>query len=422
MNELNQSGLETKIAKAPASDPASRQAFEDHMRIYEEFTETNDRRLADLEQRLSADVLTRDKLDRLNQAIDEQKKLLDDLQLKALRPSLEAPALGNRSASPEHRRAFESYVRKGDANRLISIEHKALSAGSSPDGGYLVPEETERSIGKLLAEASPLRSIAGVRQVSAAVYKKPFALTGAATGWVAETAARPQTASPTLAELQFPAMEIYAMPAATQTLLDDSVVDIDQWLAEEVREAFAEQETDAFVNGDGVTRPKGFLAYDKVADASWSWGSIGFLATGAAQGFAAENPADVLVDLVYALKSGYRQNARFVMNRKTQGELRKLKDQSGDYLWQPAQSLGTEASLLDFPITEAESMPDIGAGSHALAFGDFRRAYLIVDRLGVRILRDPFTAKPYVLFYTTKRVGGGVQNFEALKLLKFAAA
>ena len=275
-------------------------------------------------------------------------------------------------------------------------------------------------IGRLLAGASPIRAIASLRQVSAAVYKKPFAVSGAGSGSVAETAARPETASLALSELQFPAMEIYAMPAATQTLLDDSVVDIDQWIAEEVQATFAEQETEAFVNGDGTSRPKGFLAYAKVADTDWSWGNLGYIATGADGAFAAENPADALVDLVYALKAGYRQNAGWVMNRRTQGEIRKLKDASGDSL--AAGGDGERAGdAHEFPRDRSRNGARHRAGTYAVAFGDFRRGYLIVDRLGVRILRDPFTSKPYVLFYTTKRVGGGVQNFEAIKLLKFAA-
>ena len=414
------SGLETKIAHSGLADTVSRAAFDEMRRAHEAFKEANDLRLDQLERRRSADVLSEEKADRINRALDEQKRRIDDLQLKSCRPALEG-ASADEAFQAEHRRAFDAYVRKGDANRLIGIEHKALSSGSGPDGGYLVPEETETRIGRLLTEASPIRAIASVRQVSAAVYKKPFAISGAATGWVAETAVRPETASPALSELQFPAMEIYAMPAATQTLLDDSVVDIDQWIAEEVQAAFAEQETEAFVNGNGASRPKGFLDYAKVADADWSWGNIGYIATGADGAFAAADPSDVLVDLVYALKAGYRQNAGWVMNRRTQGEIRKLKDSAGDYLWQPAATASGQATLMNFPITEAETMPGIAAGTYAAAFGDFRRGYLIVDRLGIRILRDPFTSKPYVLFYTTKRVGGGVQNFEAIKLLKFAA-
>ena len=164
---------------------------------------------------------------------------------------------------------------------------------------------------------------------------------------------------------------------------------------------------------------RGYLDYAKVAGASWSWGNLGYIATGVAGGFAASNPADKLMDLAYALKSGYRQNAVWTMNRKTQSAIRKFKDGQGNYLWQPALAAGAKASLLGFPVVEVEHMPDIAADAYALAFGDFARGYLIVDRVGVRVLRDPYSSKPYVLFYTTKRVGGGVQNFEALKLMKF---
>lgn len=209
------------------------------------------------------------------------------------------------------------------------------------------------------------------------------------------------------------------MPAATSSLLDDSAVNIDEWLAEEVRIAFAEQEGTAFVSGDGTNKPKGFLDYTTVANDSWTWGNIGFIATGAAGAFPATDPGDVLIDLIYAVKSGYRANAHFVMNRATQSVIRKMKDGDGTYLWQPSANPGESPRLLGFPVAESEDMPDIAAGSASLAFGDFQRGYLIVDRVGIRVLRDPYSAKPYVLFYTTKRVGGGVQDFEAIKFLKF---
>src|SRR4029077_6681427 len=217
-------------------------------------------------------------------------------------------------------------------------------------------------------------------------------------------------------------MELYAMPAATAALLEDSAVNIDEWLAGEVEQVFAVQEGAAFVNGAGTNKPKGFLQYTTIANASWSWGNIGYIASGAAGAFAASNPSDVLIDLIYALKAGYRQNAVFVMNRKTQAAIRKFKDTQGDYLWQPPAAEGGRASLMSFDVVEAEDMPDIAANSLSVAFGDFGRGYLVVDRAGVTVLRDPFTAKPYVLFYTTKRVGGGVQDFDAIKLLKFAAS
>ena len=212
------------------------------------------------------------------------------------------------------------------------------------------------------------------------------------------------------------------MPAATATLLEDSAVNIDEWLASEVEQVFAVQEGAAFVAGDGTNKPKGFLSYTNVANATWTWGNIGYIATGSAGAFPASNPSDVLVDLIYALKAGYRQNGTLVMNRKTQATVRKFKDAQGNYLWQPPAQADGRATLMTFPIMEAEDMPDIAANSYSIAFGDFRRGYLIVDRQGVRVLRDPFTAKPYVLFYTTKRVGGGVQDFDAIKLLKFAAS
>ena len=255
-----------------------------------------------------------------------------------------------------------------------------------------------------------------------AVYKKPFSTTGFGTGWVGETAARPETTTSTLAELSFPAMELYAMPAATQMLLDDSAVNLDQWIAEETQTAFAEQEGQAFVSGNGVNKPRGFIDYPKIADATWSWGNMGYIATGVAGAFPASNPSDKLIDLMYALKAGYRQNATFVMNRKTQAAVRKFKDVDGNYLWQPALRADGKATLSGFPVTEAEDMPDIGTDTFSLAFGDFGRGYLVVDRVGVRVLRDPYSSKPYVLFYTTKRVGGGVQNFEAIKLMKFGVS
>jgi HK97 family phage major capsid protein len=275
---------------------------------------------------------------------------------------------------------------------------------------------------RALRDASPIRAISGVRQVSANTYKKPFAITGAQTGWVAETGTRSQTNTPTLFELAFPTMELYAMPAATPTLLEDAAVNIDEWVAEEVRIAFAEQENAAFVSGDGSNKPRGFLDYTKVAEGSWAWENIGYLATGVSADFAASNPADKLIDLVYTLKSGYRSNAHWVMNRATQGQIRKIKDGDGNYIWRPGDAAGEKPSLMGFPIAETEDMPNIAANSYAIAFGDFGRGYLVVDRLGIRILRDPFSAKPYVLFYTTKRVGGGVQDFNAIKLLKFGTA
>ncbi len=388
------------------------------MRAFEAFRQTND----ELDAKAAGDAVLQEKLARIDAALDAQTRRLDEIALKSARPALGAERARNNANTLEHKQAFEAYVRSGEAAGLRALEMKAMSIGSNADGGYLVPPEIETEIGQRLTAISPIRAIAGVRTISGNVYKKPFMTAGPAVGWVGETDARTQTASPTLDELSFPAMELYAMPAATATLLEDSAVNIDQWLAQEVEQVFAAQEGTAFVTGDGINKPKGFLSYTTVADASWTWGNIGYIASGAAGAFPASNPSDVLVDLIYAVKAGYRQNANFVMNRKTQSAIRKFKDTTGNYLWQPPAVAGGKATLLSFPVIEAEDMPDIAAGSLSIAFGDFRRGYLVVDRAGVSVLRDPYTAKPYVLFYTTKRVGGGVQDFEAIKLMKFAAS
>jgi HK97 family phage major capsid protein len=414
-------GLHDRAAetKAVPTDGELGAAFSDFMGAFEVFKETNDRRLGDLEKRSSADVVTLEKLDRVDQALDAHKARVDELVLKARRPAIGGDAAAVRSGvTLEHKAAFEAYVRAGRDHDLKGLETKALTAASD-DAGYLVPEEVDREIGRRLAQISPIRGISGVRQISGTGYKKPFATSGPAAGWVGETDARPETAAPVLRELVFPTMELYAMPAATATLLDDAAIDIGQWLAEEIDQAFAEQEGAAFVTGDGDKKPTGFLAYDTVAESAWAWEKLGYLATGVDAAFPAADPGDVLIDLVYALKAGYRQNASFVMNRRTQAAVRRMKDGDDTYLWQPPAVPGGTASLMNFAVVEAEDMPDMAADAMAIAFGDFRRGYLIVDRMGVRVLRDPYSAKPYILFYTTKRVGGGVQDFDAIKLLKF---
>ncbi len=311
--------------KSAGGDVAA--AFDEFMRAFEDFKETNDRRLDEIEKRSSADMLTNEKLNRIDKALDQ-------LSLKQQRLPVGggAPRI---AVSTQHKSAFDAYVRGGEAGGLKALEGKALSVGSDPDGGYLVPDETETTINRALKDISPIRAIAGVRQVSGSVYKRPFAISGLDTGWVGETAARAETATPTLSELSFPTMELYAMPAATASLLEDSAVNIDEWLAEEVRIAFAEQEGTAFVSGDGVNKPRGFLTYPTVANASWSWGNLGTIATGVAGSFPVSDAGDVLIDLAYAVKAGYRGNAHFVMNRATQAQARKLIPRSSSALEQP---------------------------------------------------------------------------------------
>ena len=384
------------------------------------FREANDERLTQLETRFGIDTLTEEKLSRIDQTLDETKSRLDRLSLDLARPRL-----GGEIDAPygrEHKSAFCHYMQSGETAGLKALEAKAMSRASGPDGGFLVPVPAEREILRRLAKLSPIRAIANVQAISTQSLRRAYSTTGPAAGWVTEADPRPQTNNQQIADMNFPAMELYAMPAATQTLLDDAAVDIEQWIADEVQVAFAEQEGAAFVSGDGVNKPKGFLSYTTVADASWTWGNIGYLATGVAGAFAATNPSDTLFNLVYALRSGYRQNGKFIMGRKAQSLVRLFKATTGQYLWAPPASADASATLMNFPIVEAEDMPDPAANSLSIAFGDFERGYIVVDRIGIRVLRDPYSAKPYVLFYTTKRVGGGVQNFEAIKLLKFSAS
>ena len=415
-----------KETKTVSDSPETRAAMHEVMAAFEAFKGANDARLAELEKKASADTLLEEKVARIDAAVGSAQARLDRALSETRRPQLGdgvAPSGGFAATSPmkgeQTKSAFAAYMSGGST---VGLELKAgLSSGPS-SGGYVVPPETERAIERRLMAGSPMREIATVRTVGSGVFRKPVSTAGVEAGWVAETAARPETDPATLALLEFPSADLYACPAATQSLLDDALIDLDEWLAAEVEDAFSAQETEAFVNGDGTNKPRGFLDYDLVEDGDQEWGEIGYVASGAAGAFPVSNPTDRLIDLIYAPRALYRPNARFVMNRRTVGTVRKFKDGDGNYIWQPAQRPGDTASLLGYPVTEIETMPDIGADAAAIAFGDFQRGYLIVDRAGVRVLRDPYSAKPYVLFYTTKRVGGGVQNFDALKVMKFSVS
>ena len=409
--------IETKMNAPSGVNADVRALTAEMMAAFEALKAANDARIEEIEKRGAADPLLDAKLKKIETSLDRQRSALERLALEQARP-----AMGDdpRKGDPEHKSAWSTYMRRGDDSGIARLDLKSVNVGTEAQGGYVAPPELDRLIEQRLMASSPMRQIASVRQTSATVFKKPVSL-GTTSAWAAETGSRAETTAPQLDLLEFPAAELYAMPAATQTLLDDAYADVDEWLADEVEASFSAQESTAFVTGDGSNKPKGFLSYDMIADASHAWDKIGFILSGGAGAFAASNPADKLIDLVYALKSQFRANARFVMNRRTVSAVRKLKDGDGNYLWRPGAA-GESASLLGYPVTEIEDMPDIAANAFSIAFGDFRRGYLIVDRQGARVLRDPYSLKPYVLFYTTKRVGGGVQNFDAIKVMKFAAS
>ena len=313
---------------------------------------------------------------------------------------------------------FGGFLRTG-----ATVEVKSFTGVTPGDGGYAVPREIDAVIDRALKAASPIRAIANVVKVGSAGYRKLVTTGGTPSGWAAEDGARPGTGTPTFNEIAPPMGELYANPAASQAMLDDAAFDVEAWLADEIAAEFAKAEGQAFVTGSGVNRPKGFLTYPTAAtgDAVRAFGTLQHLATGVAGDFAA-NPQDRLVDLVQLLRAPYRQNASWVMNAATLARLRKFKTSDGAFLWAPSLAAGQPATLLGYPVVEAEDMPDIGANSLSIAFGDFRAGYLVAERMETQILRDPYTNKPFVTFYATKRVGGAVSNSEAIKLLKFAVA
>jgi HK97 family phage major capsid protein len=412
-------GIQYVRAEAAPTAVEIKAAVDAVQKAFADFKTENDAALAAVKK----DVVQNEKVDRINAAVDKQQKALDDLSAQLAAAKIGgADEKGPTAEQKAHSKAFNTYFRKGADAGLRELEVKAsLSSGSDPDGGYTVSRETETAIDRVLPTVSALRGIASVRQISGSGYKKLVNLGGSSSGWVSETGSRPETNSPALSQLDFPCMELYANPSATQTLLDDSAVDIAAWLADEVSIEFAAKEGAAFISGDGVGKPRGLLAYTNVLDASYAWGKLGYVKTGAAATFNATFPQDDLVNLQTALKTGYQVGASFLMTRTTQSVIRKFKDQNDLYLWQPGLQAGQPASIFGKTIVLDDNMDEVGANKYPIAYGDFKRAYIIIDRVGIRVLRDPYTNKPYVMFYTTKRVGGGVQNFEAVKLLKCEA-
>ncbi|MBA4324767.1 MAG: phage major capsid protein [Rhodobacter sp.] len=351
---------------------------------------------------------------------EERLTMLNAKTMSYGRPALSARA----EVEAPHQKAFNAYLRSGDDDGLrgLTLEGKAMSTAVAADGGYLVDPQTAERVQSLLLSTSSLRSIANVVQVEATSFDVIVDRSEVGSGWATETAATTETATPIIERISIKLHELAAMPKASQRLLDDSAFDVEGWLAEKIATRFIRAEAAAFINGDGVDKPKGILLPTKVANASWTWGNIGYVPTGAAADFAATNPADCIVNLVYALGSDYRANAAFVMNSKTVGAVRKMKDADGRFLWSDGLAAGEPARLMGYPVLVSEDMPDIAANAFAIAFGDFRAAYTIAERPDLRILRDPFSAKPNVLFYANKRVGGDITDFAAIKLLRVAVS
>jgi HK97 family phage major capsid protein len=346
--------------------------------------------------------------------VDEVKSRLDKVARAASRPVIGA---GAASDTAEVKGFIDGYLRRGRETEL-----KSISGATPGEGGYAVPRQIDVIIASELANISPIRAIAQVVQTGTAGYRKLVATGGIASGWVSETAPRPGTGTPTFAEIAPPSGDLYANPAASQAMLDDAAFDIETWLASEIAIEFARAEGAAFVNGTGLGQPAGFLTAPTATaeDGTRAFGTVQYIGTGSDTGLGAA-PDGNLIDLIHSLKSGHRQGAVFVMNSATLANVRKLKTADGAFLWQPGLIEGQPDRLLGYPVIEAEDMPDIAGGAFPIAFGNFRHGYLIAEQSATRVLRDPFTNKPFVHFYATKRIGGKVLDSNAIKLLKIEA-
>lgn len=364
----------------------------------------------------------------INMSAAEQKERddkinlrIDELQAKMQKPKLPDTADERKDA---HAKAFLKWARNGD--REAEAAMKAMNITTGADGEYLVPDNLDHQILQLAIEASPIRQLAGHIQLSTDRYEKLVGIHGATGGWVAETTARSNTNTPQFAQLTVSSGEIYASALATQRSLDDAMLDLESYIASEVSDVFSTMEDIAFITGNGVSRPKGFLAGNVVntADATRTFGDIQYIPTGAAGawGTGAAGTSDLLFDVEVELKAAYRNGASWLMPKKVLQTIRKWKDTTNNYLWQPSLQAGTPSSLIGYPVTTDENMAAVANNSLSVAFGNFKQAYLVADIRGTRMLRDPYTQKPYVVFYTTKRVGGMLLNSEAIKVLKFAAS
>lgn len=405
-----------------------KEALEALAKAFEDFKKLNDERLEQIKAKGHADPLLEAQVNKLDSRISELSDLktrLEKLEIRSNRIGLTGEQSEQDENRAKHKHAFiNGFIRKGITDGLDELQQKAMNVGTPGDGGYAVPEELDRSILELMATMSDLRGICTVITVGSSDYKKLVNLHGASSGWVGETTARSVTNTPSLAEVTPYMGEIYANPSATQRMLDDAFFNAETFIMDEVALEFAQKEGIAFVTGDASNKPKGFLDYTYVptADSSRTFGQLQYLATGQAGAWPTTNPADKLLDLIQTLKKPLRQGASWCMNGTVLTAIRKFKDENKQYLWMPGLSAGEPSTLFGYPVNEIEAMPDIAANSLSVVFGNMKRGYTIVDRLGTRMLRDPFSNKPYVHFYTTKRVGGMVVDSEAIKALKFAAS
>lgn len=407
-------GLLAVRAEAQPKKPAN---FDELATAWVAFQAKHEQELGEIKAG-KTDVVTKTEVETINAALTELQTAVDEqAKIQAAAKLGNGGVIGDIQADPEYAAAFKAHMRRGD--RATPEFEAALQKGVDADGGFLAPIEWDRTIGEKLKLISPMRAESRVITISVAGFKKYFGDRNIGSGWVGETATRPTTTTPQIGVVDFTPGELYANPAITQQLLDDSAVDLEQWLGSEVDTEFARQEGIAFVSGDGVNKPYGVLTYVVGAAnaARHPYGAIKVVNSGVAAALG----GDGLLDIMYDLPTEFAANAKWHMNRLSVGSARKLKDGQNNYLWQPSYASGQPQTLAGAPIVEHPDMPLVAAGNIAALFGDMEATYLVIDRVGIRVLRDPFTNKPFVHFYTTKRVGGGVHNPEPMRALKIAA-
>ena len=382
-----------------AATPEAKAAAHEFLRTFTRFKDDVSKRMTDLTTRI-------ERLDR--KAADTRRPAL------ATRATEELP----------HRKAFGAYIRQGDEDQFkaLGLEGKGYNTAVAAEGGFLVDPQTSEMVAHVLRSGASIRAVARVVQVEATAYDVLVDHGDIGAGWISESDASVADPTPTVSRISVELHELSAAPSASQRILDDTAFDMEAWLAERIADRFLRAESDAFVNGTGANQPAGFLTKTMVPEASWSWGNIGYVATGTDGDFDPNEPGDAIVDLVYTLGAEYRARAVFVMNSKTAGELRKMKDSHGRFLWVEGLAGDQPARLLGYPVQICEAMPEIGSDSFSIAFGDFHHGYTIAERPDIRILRDPFTNRPNVTFFATKRVGGDVTDFAAIKTLKFGVS
>lgn len=351
---------------------------------------------------------------------EERLTMLDRKTMTYARPTLSAAA----EMDLPHKKAMAAYLRTGDDDGLrgLTLEGKAMSTAVNSDGGYLLNPQMSEMIQSMLASTTSLRALANVVQIDATSYDVIVDNSDVGSAWQAEASAVAESTTPNINRISIKLNDLSAMPKASQRLLDDAAFDVEAWLSQKIATRFIRAEASAFVNGTGTDQPKGIMLPSKVANASWTWGSLGYIPTGATADFATTNPIDCIVTLIYSLPADYRANATFIMNSKTAGAVRKIKDSTGRFMWMDGLQAGQPSTLMGYRVVILEDMPDIAANAYPIAFGDFNAGYTIAERPDLRILRDPFSAKPNVLFYASKRVGGDITDYAAIKLLKVAVS